>query len=447
MKVTLINHASLLFSLNKGKQIFLTDFWNDSPAFGSWLPNPPPFYNPIYLASLSYQENFYLVVSHPHDDHIDDLFLKKYFNKNMKIIINKFSAKSLVRRLEKIGFKNLIVIEKDGKDLGDFQCLPVFDGKISNDDCSLAFRDKSYCIYHGNDNWFEINDKNLEKIKRFNGNRKLFYAAQTNSASGHPLIYPQFSDEEKKDFLEKKIRKMLLSGFTNVKNLNADYFMPYAGYSRPYVKGEKYNDQVFNPTYENLIKLLGNEKVQGKEKLLNIFCGGTINLKDGEISYPFNFEPEKVFKITDTYYKEEKKLEKCLTYNKSFSEEISDKKIIEKYLGEFNNFVKSYLEKNPEFYPSIKGKKVRFKIKNSNHNLIANLEIGTGLFFDDKIDVNKEIEIEGKLFKGLIDKKIVFDDLYTGFMAKVSRNPKDKYNRDIIMYLVMFGYKYKNTKS
>ena len=32
-------------------------------------------------------------------------------------------------------------------------------------------------------------------------NRKLFYAAQTNSASGHPLIYPQFSDKEKKDFL------------------------------------------------------------------------------------------------------------------------------------------------------------------------------------------------------------------------------------------------------
>ena len=40
--------------------------------------------------------------------------------------------------------------------------------------------------------------------------------------------------------------------------------------SRPYVKGEKYDDQVFKPTYENLIKLLGNEKVQGKEKLLNI---------------------------------------------------------------------------------------------------------------------------------------------------------------------------------
>ena len=35
---------------------------------------------------------------------------------------------------------------------------------------------------------------------------------------------------------------------------------------------------------------------------------------------------------------------------------------------------------------------------------------------------------------------------YTGFMAKVLEI-KDKYNRDIIMYLVMFGYKYKNTKS
>ena len=49
MKVTLINHSSLLFSLNEDKDIFLTDFWNEQIAFGSWLPSAPPFYNSIYL--------------------------------------------------------------------------------------------------------------------------------------------------------------------------------------------------------------------------------------------------------------------------------------------------------------------------------------------------------------------------------------------------------------
>ena len=47
--------------------------------------------------------------------------------------------------------------------------------------------------------------------------------------------------------------------------------------------------------------------------------------------------------------------------------------------------------------------------------------------------------------EALIDKKIVFDNLYTGYEAQVFRYPIDQYNRDIIIYLNMFGYKYKNS--
>ena len=74
MEVTLVNHSSLLFKLHNNKYTFLTDFWNLTPAFGSWLPSAPPIYHPNYLASLSFQKNFYLVISHAHDDHIDDNF-------------------------------------------------------------------------------------------------------------------------------------------------------------------------------------------------------------------------------------------------------------------------------------------------------------------------------------------------------------------------------------
>ena len=102
MKVTVINHSSLL--INISDKVILTDFWNLSPAFGSWLPSALPFYNPIYLAGLSYNENFYLALSHAHDDHLDDEFFKNYFNKNVKIIINEFPGPSLKNRLKKIGF-------------------------------------------------------------------------------------------------------------------------------------------------------------------------------------------------------------------------------------------------------------------------------------------------------------------------------------------------------
>ena len=170
--VTLVNHSSLLF--NFGKNFILTDFWNTTPAFGSWLPSALPFYNPTYLAALSFEKNFYLAISHAHDDHLDDYFLSKYFNKEMKIIINKFQSPALVRRLNKLGFKKLITIDNKIKKIDNFEVISIFDDKITNDDACLVFRDKKYCIHHGNDNQPIINKLNLNKLKNFSKKKKNF---------------------------------------------------------------------------------------------------------------------------------------------------------------------------------------------------------------------------------------------------------------------------------
>ena len=201
-KVTFINHSSILFSLGKNNLTFLTDFWFQSPAFGSWLPSAPPIYHPNYLASLSFKKNFYLAISHAHDDHIDDYYLKNYFNPNTKIILNKFSGPSLFKRMQRLGFKNIIQIGPKGKKIQDVEISSIFNEKISNDDAALMFKDKKYCIYHGNDNWFELEDKNIKKIKKFSYKRKFLFASQTNSASGFPLTYPQY--KRKKNFRIKK---------------------------------------------------------------------------------------------------------------------------------------------------------------------------------------------------------------------------------------------------
>ena len=54
MKVTLINHSSLLFELNKGKNVFLTDFGTSKSLLKLASKRLP--YNPVYLAGLSYQK-------------------------------------------------------------------------------------------------------------------------------------------------------------------------------------------------------------------------------------------------------------------------------------------------------------------------------------------------------------------------------------------------------
>ena len=61
-------------------------------------------------------------------------------------------------------------------------------------------------------------------------------------------------------------------------------------------------------------------------------------------------------------------------------------------------------------------------------------------------DCNKKYIIPSNLFNALYNKEIIFENLYTGYQAEVMRFPFNEYNRDIVRYINMFGYKFKNTK-
>ena len=445
-KLTLVNHSSLLF--NFGKNFILTDFWNTTPAFGSWLPSALPFYNPTYLAALSFEKNFYLAISHAHDDHLDDDFLSKYFNKEMKIIINKFPSPALARRLNKLGFKNLITIDDTIKKIDNFEVISIFDDKITNDDACLVFRDKKYCIHHGNDNWPIINKKNLIKLKKFSKNRKIVFASQTNSASGHPLTYPQFRN--KKKALTEKIKKMLICGLENAKAIKANFFLPYAGYSKAYVKGFNYEKETFDPIFENLVKLIpkGLKKKYKNVKILNLFCGGSINLKNEEVNSQFPFDSRKLIEITDSFVKNEGLINNCDTYKIQNRGQINLKQL-NNYLKSFNNFVIQYLDRFPNFYSEIIGKSVEIKVMSKlNVKFSSRIQIGKNKL-NNKISktykANKVFEVDEKLMAAVIDKQIPFENLYTGYQSLVYRYPFKKYNRDITVFLIMFGYKYQNT--
>ena len=448
-KVTLVNHSSLLITLNNNKTTILTDFWNESPAFGSWLPSALPFFNPTYLASLSYEKNFFLAISHAHDDHIDDYFLKKYFNKDVKIIISEYPSPSLRNRIKKMGFNNVISINQEIEKIDNFEVVSIFDPQISGDDSGLAFRDNKYCIHHGNDNWFLMKENNINLLKKFKGDRVMLYASQTNTASGHPITYPQY-DKETKDEIKKKVKDMVIAGLKNSQELSADYFLPYAGYSKSYVKNQDYHNMVVSPIYQNLLDLIKNEENLKHERMLNIFCGGTVDLNDGKVTYPFPITPENVFNTTDKYLKEEKIINKCDTFREDFQNDNVELDKVEYYLQKFNEFVNNFLKKNSSFYPSIIGKKLKFTIcekDNISKKLFSKcMEIGSGAFIENIDEPNKEFLIPSNLFRALIDHKIVFENLYTGYQAKVYRHPPNVYNRDIIMYLDMFGYVYAKKK-
>ena len=85
----------------------LTDPWYNKPAFGSWLPSFAPYIHPTYLAALG--ERLTILVSHGHDDHLDDRLLG-IFDKKTKIVTADFTAPSVVNRLKYLGFENISTV-------------------------------------------------------------------------------------------------------------------------------------------------------------------------------------------------------------------------------------------------------------------------------------------------------------------------------------------------
>ena len=70
--IKFINHASLQI---KGQNNYLTDPWYISNAFGKWTQNPPPSFSDV--KNILKTKKLNILVSHGHDDHVDDFFYSK----------------------------------------------------------------------------------------------------------------------------------------------------------------------------------------------------------------------------------------------------------------------------------------------------------------------------------------------------------------------------------
>ena len=93
-----------------------------------------------------------------------------------------------------------------------------------------------------------------------------------------------------------------------------------------------------------------------------------------------------------------------------------------------------------------KSKKICFEIFSNSGKTKRTLDVeNQKILHNDYCD--KKFIFSSNIFNALYDKKIVFENLYTGYEAEIMRFPLEKYSRDIIMYTNMFGYKYKNTKA
>ena len=136
---------------------------------------------------------------------------------------------------------------------------------------------------------------------------------------------------------------MVIAGLKNSQELSADYFLPYAGYSKSYVKNQDYHNMVVFQFIEFIRFNKKWKKFKTWENVKYILWHSRFG--DGKVTYPFSITPENVFNTTDKYLKEEKIINKCDTFREDFQNDNVELDKVEYYLQKFNEFVNNFLKK------------------------------------------------------------------------------------------------------
>ena len=209
----------------------------------------------ILFISASLEDRLSILVSHGHDDHFDEKFLK-IFSKNTKFISANFKSPSVIGRLKRLGFENITQIQKNEKNI-DGLVSSYINPEVSNDDALYLIRNQDGAIIHANDNWnnfLKLHEKLIKERTKNYAKRSILLFSQTNSASGYPPNYRNLKFEEKQNILKEKVLKMVKGGLRNAETLGLKNMFSYAGYASAYVKGK--NDEFISniKIFNKLIK-------------------------------------------------------------------------------------------------------------------------------------------------------------------------------------------------
>jgi len=225
-----INHASIK-SEAAGLTV-ITDPWYVSNAFGSWYQRPSPNANQIYDL-IDSDDKLAVVISHGHDDHIDDYFIKKHLS-NKVFFCSKFATPGLENRLRKhLGVSTKII--GNGEEYGDFRFNQFVNPHFTEYDAVITIETNDFVIIHANDNWHQWPEdmvNNLKKITSKYDETQIYLLIQFGVADCFPVNYPQIGSKEQKRIIQNRFEGYLRSTESNMKNLGIEHLYYYANQSQ-----------------------------------------------------------------------------------------------------------------------------------------------------------------------------------------------------------------------
>tara|TARA_B100000795_G_C22760402_1_gene423347 strand:- start:24 stop:1406 length:1383 start_codon:yes stop_codon:yes gene_type:complete len=442
-----LNHTSLV--IQNDNDFLLLDPWlSGSLSFDGWEAHPPSFLNEDVLLAFinSKKSNIGVVISHGHDDHCDDEFLKK-INNETQVFFPNYISKGALRRITQNGLNNITELSVLKQYVfGSFTLSSYIFEDYSLDDAVITIKTDEYFLIHANDNSIPFSQEFIEYVISDSKGLKVYLASQTGIANGFPYCYPQFFNndnvEESMNFAKQKITTSVQIAIDNAKKLRANFFISYAAYTLSMPLLKKFNGvfSQFLPTPKNLKNLDLN---WGNIDLLDFKPGDTLNPKDLNITHPFWTESVDFEDICD-----EIKALRLKELNK-FDKNIQDKagifiknftvKNLEKYISNYlENFV-IYLNKSNNKF-KLSGCIIELAIEN-RFTISLNLN-------DDKVSINESIKVNKRITISetvswlLVSGIWNFESLYIGHHGVFHRFPETKYNEILMNQLQIFGYVY-----
>ena len=298
MKITHLNSATELIEVNSVK--ILSDPWlDDGIYYGSWFSYPP--YDPKHNYLL--EKIDYIYISHIHPDHFCEKTMDK-MDKNIPVIILNYAEKFVFKKLERIGFKNIIELDHNKRTLlknrvyiniiAADNCNPEIcglafgcffsnnnSGKTYQIDSMAVIDNEDFSLLNLNDCPYPLAKESINLIKK--QYKKIdFMLVGYSGASPFPFAFDSFSNKEMEEAIYSTKTKMLNYALDFIKDINPKYYMPFAG---TYILGGKnWSKNKFSPIPQldeakfYLDNNLIDSKIKSKCILLN--SGETFDIKE-----------------------------------------------------------------------------------------------------------------------------------------------------------------------
>jgi hypothetical protein len=453
-KVCFINHSSVL--IRRSGQYLLTDPWYQRPAFGSWLPSLPQYMHPAYLAALG--ERLSVLISHGHDDHFDDEFLL-LLDKKTQFITANFSSPSVINRLKRLGFTNVLTVDREGALVANtFLVRSYITKERSLDDATYTINTGDGLVIHCNDNWYEFEATIHKEIRRDRDQFKecnVMLLSQSNSASGFPLTYTDIPLDDRARLLREKVRSMVIQGLRNAESLSLRRMFSYAGFAAIFVKGRpEYYELGLMPTARFLkTDLLKDSDAQGQLSKVDIAefePGDVIDLGTGELAKAFiessHYSEDSIMSATSRYYELAGVIRSCDTYSTAETAPF-DVEHLDYFMSNLGSFVMRKLDTDPDAVSFRTILEKSFEIQVTDIGVKRRLLFGETAVktpASDAAPPSKRLKVTSHLMARVLSGELLFENLYTGYEGEWQRYPPDVYNRDIVVFLVMYSYVYKN---